>query len=98
MQAERARSASGRADAQAPEQADVQAASPIREKAAEPTPMDSMAVADVSTGRRRDAGAAFRREMTARVDHAEGASADDYADADSLADGWPNEFQTPRGE
>ena len=98
MQADRAKSAGRRADAQAPERADAQAASPVREEAAGPPPMDSMAVADVSTGRRRDAGAAFRREMAARVDHAEGASADDFADADSLAYGWPNEFQTPRGE
>ncbi|MDO4532461.1 MAG: lipopolysaccharide biosynthesis protein [Coriobacteriia bacterium] len=91
MQAQRAKEAT--------RQADAHAANPVQDGgAASPAPTDSMAVADVSTGRKRDAGSAFRREMAARVDHAEGVSADDYADADSLADGWPNEFQTPRGE
>jgi hypothetical protein len=46
---------------------------PVRERQGAPTrpqgtPQDSMIIADVSTGRRRDAGAAFRREMAARVD------------------------------
>lgn len=71
---------------------------PSREPAA---PADSMAIADVSTGRRRerDAGSAFRREMASRVDAAEHAQpAAEYDDAESFADGWPHEFENPRGE
>ena len=68
-----------------------------RQSASQP-PADSMAIADVSTGRKRDAGAAFRREMASRVDNVERNTLDDYAEADSLADGWPHEFDKPQGE
>jgi len=71
-------------------------------------PQDSMVIADVSTGRKRerDAGAAFRREMAARVDHPvqvgdeglAGNAAGEYAEADSFADEWSDEFRKPQGE
>ena len=68
-------------------------------QASAPAPTDSMVVADVSTGRKRDAGAAFRREMATRVDNAERAEVDrEYDEVDSLADGWPDEFRKPHGE
>ena len=60
---------------------------PSRPAAAQPgpsAPQDSMVIADVSTGRRRDAGAAFRREMAFRVD---AGSADAAADMQDAGDG-----------
>ena len=61
-------------------------------------PADSMTIADVSTGRRRDAGAAFRREMAARVDAAEHDDAAGNTEADAASDGWSDEFRKPQGE
>ena len=58
-------------------------------------PTDSMTVTDVSTGRRRDAGSAFRREMASRIDQGERVGAGDEYDADALNDGWSDEFQRP---
>ena len=54
-----------------------------------------MTVTDVSTGRRRDAGSAFRREMASRIDQGERVGAGDEYDADALNDGWSDEFQRP---
>ena len=97
-------------DALSAAEADIEAQSPQVERpvetertpAASVSPMDSMEIADVSTGRvrNRDAGAAFRREMTARVDSVEheGEAQLKYDEADFLADGWSDEFQKPHGQ
>ena len=70
-----------------------------KQQARVPEALDSMAVADVSTGRKRDAGAAFRREMAARVDAAEQVNPTiEFDEADSLADGWSDELHKPQGQ
>ncbi|MDO4400046.1 MAG: hypothetical protein Q4D27_03740, partial [Coriobacteriia bacterium] len=75
-------------------------------------PQDSMVIADVSTGRRRDAGSAFRREMAARVSQAEGAEPAGVAPAaeagaapaveppasTASVDGYFNDFEEPYGK
>ena len=87
------------ADAEMAGSAASAVSAPKQPEANAPAPMDSMVVADVSTGRKRDAGAAFRREMATRVDNAERAAVDrEYDEVDSLADGWPDEFRKPYGE
>ena len=54
------------ADAELRSERELSRPTPVQPESS--APRDSMAIADVSTGRRRDAGAAFRREMAARVD------------------------------
>ena len=83
--------------ADAPEGARTPSAQAGRVSAPGQVPPGSTVIANVSTGRKRDAGAAFRREMADRVDNAGLPSADRYDDAGSMPEEWPDDFQEPQG-